>query len=94
LSFRFIVSVAFAVAQLFWPLSPPCPSGPVTSLSLSEKTLRYTGKSTNGGAPRGPGTVGPFRWSGCCPRAASGGSTSRPAHTWLLSECSAALGKF
>ena len=40
LPFRFIMSAAFAVAQLFWPLSPPCPSGPVTSLSLSEKTLR------------------------------------------------------
>jgi hypothetical protein len=40
LSFRFIMSVAFAVPQLFWPLSPPCPSGPVTSLSLSENILR------------------------------------------------------
>jgi hypothetical protein len=40
LSFRFIMSVAFAVPQLFWPLSPPCPSGPVTSLSLPENILR------------------------------------------------------
>jgi hypothetical protein len=30
------------------------------------------GKSTSRGAPGGPGSVGPFRWSGCCPRAASG----------------------
>src|SRR6478736_9940320 len=56
--------------------------------------LANTGKSTNRGAPGGPGSVGPFRWSGCCPRAAPGGPTSRPAHTWLLSECSAALSKF
>jgi hypothetical protein len=40
LSFRFIMSVAFAVPQLFWPLSPPSPSGPVTSVSLSENILR------------------------------------------------------
>jgi hypothetical protein len=39
-SFRFIMSVALAVPQLFWPLSAPCPSGPVTSLSLSENILR------------------------------------------------------
>ena len=36
--------------------------------------------------------MGPFRWSGCCPRAASGGPKS--LHSWLLSECSAALSKF
>jgi hypothetical protein len=35
-----IMSIAFAVLQLFWPLSPACPSGPVTSLSLSENILR------------------------------------------------------
>jgi hypothetical protein len=31
-----------------WPLSPPCPSGPVTSLSLPENILRYHGSAVAG----------------------------------------------
>ena len=31
-----------------WPLSPPCPSGPVTSLSLPENIFRYYGSAVTG----------------------------------------------